>query len=65
MSGRRKPRSGRETEDWLYPFMSLAYQPLTDAELQAYLAFSETAGGQRLNAAVFAAFDVVFSADLA
>lgn len=56
-----------ETEDWLYPFLALAYQPLSDADLEAYLAFSETQAGQRINAALFAAFDEVFttiSADL-
>jgi hypothetical protein len=50
-----------ETESWLYPFLALAYQPLSDGELAAYTAFSETAPGRRLNAALFAAYDVVFS----
>jgi len=51
-----------ETEDWLYPFLSLAYQPLSDEDMAAYLDFSATDAGQKLNSAVFAAFDSVFSA---
>lgn len=51
-----------ETEDWLFPFLHLAYQPLTEAELQDYVAFSRTGPGQRLNRAMFVAFDGIFSA---
>ncbi|MDR0810003.1 MAG: DUF2059 domain-containing protein [Gemmobacter sp.] len=49
-----------ETEDWLWPYLSLAYQPLSDEELQAYQVFSESPAGRKLNAAVFAAFDAQF-----
>lgn len=52
----------QETEDWLYPYLALAYQPLSDEDMAAYIAFSETDAGQVLNAALFAAFDQVFSA---
>ena len=51
-----------ETEDWLFPFLALAYQPLTYEELDTYIVFSETPAGQRMNAALFAAFDEVFTA---
>lgn len=50
-----------ETEDWLFPYLTLSYQPLDDAELQAYVDFSATPAGKRLNTALFAAFDTVFS----
>ncbi len=49
-----------ETESWLYPFLSLAYRPLEDADIEAYIAFSETMAAQRMNAALFSAFDDVF-----
>jgi Uncharacterized protein conserved in bacteria (DUF2059) len=45
---------------WLYSFMGLAYHPLTEAELATYIEFWETPAGQRLNAALFTAFDTVF-----
>jgi uncharacterized protein YmfQ (DUF2313 family) len=49
------------TREWLYSYFALAYQPLDDAELADYTAFWETAAGKRANAALFAAFDQVFS----
>lgn len=49
-----------DTTTWLYPFLLLAYEPLSDADLEAYIKFSESASGHRLNAALFTAFDTVF-----
>lgn len=50
-----------ETTDWLFPFLALAYGPMPEADMDAYLAFSETPAGQQVNAALFAAFDKVFT----
>lgn len=50
-----------ETTDWLFPFLSLAYGPMTASDFEAYIAFSETPAGQKANAALFAAFDQVFN----
>lgn len=50
----------KDTVDWLFPFLALAYGPLSDAELQSYIDFSATPAGQKLNTALFAAFDAVF-----
>lgn len=49
-----------DAEEWLWPYLTLAYQPLSDEEMQAYQAFSETEAGRQLNAALFAAFDASF-----
>ena len=49
------------TGGWLLTFLGLAYQPLSDADLDAYIAFSETPAGQVLNRAQFAAFDALFA----
>lgn len=49
-----------DAEDWLWPYLALAYQPLSDEELQSYQRFSETPAGRSLNAALFAAFDAAF-----
>ncbi|MDH2326237.1 DUF2059 domain-containing protein [Cereibacter sp. SYSU M97828] len=57
----QEPTIRAETEDWLYPYLALAYGPLPDTDLDSYLAFSESEAGQRLNGAVFAAFDQVFA----
>lgn len=49
-----------ETVVWVYPYLAMAYDTLTDAELQAYIDFSLTPAGQRLNRAQFAAFGALF-----
>jgi hypothetical protein len=49
-----------DTSTWLYAYLGLAYHPLSEAELQGYINFWESPAGQRLNAALFAAFDTVF-----
>ncbi|MGP3698447.1 hypothetical protein [Rhodobacter sp. NSM] len=51
----------RETEEWLFPYLALAYGPLSDQQLKDYIAFSRTDAGRRLNGATFRAFDAVFS----
>ena len=50
-----------ETVDWVYSFTTLAYQPLSDAEFRAYVAFAETDEGRALNAALFTAFNGLFA----
>ena len=63
----QEPDIRRDTVEWLYPFLAVAYQSLTDAELERYIAFSQTEAGQKINAAIFVAFDAVMvkiSADL-
>lgn len=51
----------RNTEEWIYAYLLLAYTPLTDAELQAYIDFSNSAAGRSLNTALFTGYDAVFS----
>ena len=51
----------QQTTEWLYSYLTLAYGPLTDEELEQYLAFSESDAGQALNSALFVAFDDVFT----
>lgn len=51
----------RQTAEWLFPYLALSYEPLSDEELQAYITFSETEAGQALNVALFVAFDAVFT----
>lgn len=49
-----------DTLAWMNGYLYMAYGPLTDDELNAYIAFSETSEGQALNIALFKGFDVVF-----
>jgi hypothetical protein len=39
----------------------MAYQPLSDEELDTYIAMARTDEGRALNRALFAAFDEVFT----
>ena len=57
----QEPAIRKETGAWLLTFLGLAYQPLSGADLDAYIAFSETPAGQMLNRAQFAAFDALFA----
>jgi hypothetical protein len=50
-----------DTEEWLYAFLNLAYDPLNDVELQAYVTFCDSKAGQILNQALFSAFDPMFN----
>ncbi len=58
----QEPQVRSDSEKWLFTFMTLAYQPLSDADLDAYIAFSETPAGQQLNTVLFSAFDEAFRA---
>ncbi len=57
----QEPRVRADTEAWLIPYLAMAYQPLSDTDLEAYTAFWESDAGHQLNAALFASFDVMFT----
>jgi hypothetical protein len=57
----QEPDIRAETEDWVLPYLALAYGSLSDDELTDYITFSKTGPGQELNHALFRAFDTVFS----
>lgn len=48
--------STRDTTEWLFGYLLLAYHPLSDDDLRAYIEFAETAPGQALNRALFNGF---------
>jgi hypothetical protein len=50
----------KNTYEWVYSYLLLAYQPLSDDELQTYISFSESDEGKALNTALFVAFDEMF-----
>lgn len=56
-----EPDIREDTILWLYSFQLMAYADLTDEELEAYIAFSESEAGQLYNSTVFAGYDAVFS----
>jgi len=56
----QEPDVRKDTTEWVYSFLLMAYQPLSDAELEAYIAFSKTDAGQDMSDALFTAFDGMF-----
>ena len=49
-----------DTEQWVYSYLALAYDPLSDEDIEAYIALSRTEEGRALNRALFGAFDDLF-----
>ncbi len=56
----QEPELRADTEEWLMAFLLMAYQPLDDETMDAYIAFSETDAGKALNAALFEGFEMVY-----
>ncbi|MTD98926.1 DUF2059 domain-containing protein [Paracoccus sp. YIM 132242] len=56
----QEPQMRAETEDWIGAYLFLAYSSLSDAELDGYIAYAGSAGGQALSRLMFAGFDAVF-----
>ncbi|SFR17534.1 DUF2059 domain-containing protein [Poseidonocella sedimentorum] len=50
-----------DTLMWLNAFLYMSYQPLSDAEMEAYLEFMESPDGALLTRALFAGFDAMFA----
>lgn len=51
-----------DTTAWLFSYLLLAYRPLSDEDLDAYVVFSATPSGQALNKALFEGFDAMYHA---
>lgn len=56
----QEPSIRADTTEWIYSYFVLAYQPLSDADLTAYIDFSASPNGIALNNAMFAAFERTF-----
>lgn len=51
-----------DTKGWLFGFLLLAYRPLGDDDLDAYIAFATGDAGDALNQALFDGFDIMYGA---
>lgn len=58
----RKDETEADTREWLYSFLLMAYQPLSEAEMRENIAFSRTETGRALNQAFFDGFDDMYDA---
>ena len=50
----------QNTEEWVYSFLLMAYDPLPDEDLEALITFSRTEAGQDMNNALMIAFNGMF-----
>jgi hypothetical protein len=57
----QEPAIRAETTGWMLPYLAMAYEPLSDDELETYRALSLSEAGRDLNRALFAGFDTVFN----
>lgn len=49
-----------DTEGWVFGYMALAYEPMSDEDFQRYVDIIATPEGRALNRAMFAGFEAVF-----
>ena len=57
----RESEIREEAEDWVLRFLSLAYQPLSDDELDRLTDFARSSEGRALSNALFAGYDTLFT----
>ncbi len=50
----------QDTREWLYGFLLMAYEPLDDDALDAYVEISSSAAGQVMNQALFDGFNTMY-----
>lgn len=58
----REDEINQQTVDWVYSYISLAYQPVSDEVLRSYVDFSRSPEGRAMNVALFAAFGEILTA---
>ena len=56
-----EPETRADTREWLFAFLTMAYRPLTPAQVQAYTDLSKTPEGKALNRALFAGFNQMYA----
>ncbi|WP_420863662.1 hypothetical protein [Algirhabdus cladophorae] len=56
----QEPDIRQSTIEWVYSYLTMAYQPLSDAELTQYLDLTLTEEGRDLTRALFEGFDDMF-----
>lgn len=56
----QEDRIREDTDTWVHAYLAMAYKPLSDADLDAYIAISEAPEGQAMNRALFEGFDRMY-----
>lgn len=55
-----EPSTRTATEEWLFPYMAMAYAPLSDDDLRSVIRFAGSPSGRVLNAAMLGTFNTLF-----
>jgi hypothetical protein len=56
----QEPEIRADTMEWLLSYQLAAYAGLSDADMEAYIAFSQSDAGRAFNRGLFVAFDAMF-----
>lgn len=56
----QEPEIRAETENWLFAYLTLAFEPLAPEDVEAYVAFSQSHAGKTLNAALFEGYEAMY-----
>jgi len=56
----QEPEIRTTSADWIGAYLHLAYEPLSEDDLETYIAFWNTTPGRALNAAIFAGFNTLY-----
>ncbi|MEP4198042.1 MAG: DUF2059 domain-containing protein [Aliishimia sp.] len=56
----QEPSIREDTADWIGAYLLLSYQPLSDADIHAYITFWRSPPGKALNAAMFEGFNQLY-----
>ncbi|WP_296478804.1 hypothetical protein [Roseinatronobacter sp.] len=57
----QEPEIRADIEDWIESYFMMAYKPLSDDELEAYIEYASTPLAQAFNRAMFRAFETLFN----
>ena len=57
----QEPGVRADTEEWMRSYLAMAYEPLSGADLDAYIDFTLSPAGRDLNRALFTGFDALFN----
>lgn len=56
----QEPETRADSREWLYAYLLMAYGPLSDDDLEAYVELSSSPEGKAMNRALFAGFNAMY-----
>ena len=56
----QEPETRADSREWLYAYLLMAYEPLPEGDLEAYVDLSSSPEGKAMNRALFAGFNTMY-----